>query len=124
MGNSIEKYGDSIVFLGKTVAAEQEKNCQEACVQQENIHQETRAKQERNQVDSCVNDICVRINSLHNGKCNMVLRMAETSVTNNKAVLDAFLHKVKGIEDEIAGNVEELNSLLSTAKKSNQSPQG
>lgn len=82
-------------------------------------------EQERSRVDSCVNNIRARINSLRDSKRDMVLRMVELTVGNNKVVFDAFLHEVKGIEDEIAGNVEELNSLLSTPKKSNQeSPQG
>ncbi len=63
-------------------------------------------------MDACINDICARINELHDNKRTMVLRMAEPTVANNKTVVDAILHEVKGIEDEITGNVAELNSLF------------
>jgi hypothetical protein len=75
------------------------------------------------QVDSCVNDICARINSLLGNEWNMVMRMAEPAIANNKTVLDAIQNEVQGTEDEITENAEELNSLLSMPKKNNQSPQ-
>ena len=124
MGASIEKHSESIIFLAKTVAAENEKNRQEARAEQEKIRRANRAEHEKSRIDSCVNEIRMRINSLRDSKRNMVLRMAEPTVASNNAISEAFLHEVKGIEDEIAMNEEELNSLLSTPKKSNQSPQG
>lgn len=124
MGASIEKHSESIIFLAKTVAAENEKNRQEARAEQEKIRRANRAEHEKSRIDSRVNEIRMRINSLRDSKRNMVLRMAEPTVASNNAISAAFLHEVKGIEDEIAMNEEELNSLLSTPKKSNQSPQG
>jgi len=124
MGASIEKHSESISFLAKTVAAENEKNRQEARAEQEKIRRANRAEHEKSRIDSRVNEIRMRINSLRDSKRNMVLRMAEPTVASNNAISAAFLHEVKGIEDEIAMNEEELNSLLSTPKKSNQSPQG
>ena len=110
---SIEKHGESIMFLAKTLASENEKNWQDAGKEQERIWQETRP-----------NNIRTRINSLCDSKCAMVLRMTELSVMGNKDVVNAILHEVKGIEDEIKMNVEELNMLLATPKKSNRSPVG
>ena len=122
VGSSIKQHGESIVFLAKTVAAEHEKNRREAREEQEKRRREDRAVQERMRVDSRINDIRARINSLRDNKRNMVLRMVEPAVANNKTVIDAILHEVQGIEEEITENVEELNSLLSTPKKNNQSP--
>lgn len=78
--------------------------------------------QERTRVDSCINDIQARINSLLDNKWNMKIWMAEPAIANNKSVLDAIQNEVQGIEDEITENREELNSLLSTLIKNNQSP--
>ncbi len=61
--------------------------------------------------------------SVCDNKHTMVLRIADTSIANNQAVVDAILHEVKGIEVKIAENVKELNTLLVTPKKSNRSPQ-
>ena len=54
----------------------------------------------------------------------MILRMMESSIAKNKVVVDAILHGVKGMKEEIDENTEELNPLLLTPKKNNQSPQG
>ncbi len=112
MGASIEKHGESIMFLAKTVAAEQEKT-----------RLENRAKKERSRIESRQSDIRARINALRDNKRTMVLRMADPSIANNQAVLNVKIREVKGIEDEIADNVEELNSMIVTPKKSNRSPQ-
>ena len=124
VGMSIEKHSESIIFLAKSVATVNEKNRQVAREEQEKRRLEDRAQQERMRVDSRTNDIRARINSLRDNKRNMVMRIAEPGVANNKTVLDALLDAIKGIEDEIAENIEELNSLLSTPKKNNRSPQG
>ena len=52
----------------------------------------------------------------------MVIRMLATDVMSNKDAFDAIAHEVKGIEEEIATNVEELDNILSTPVKNNCSP--
>ena len=52
----------------------------------------------------------------------MVTRMSATDVMSNKDAFDAIAHEVKGIEEEIVTNVEELDNILSTSVKSNCSP--
>ncbi len=52
----------------------------------------------------------------------MVLRMTELSVTGNKDVSDTLKEEIKGIEEEIQMNAEELNMILTTPKKKNLSP--
>ena len=95
ISNSIEKHGESIVFLAKMVAAEHAKNCQESCAEQEKICQETHAEQEGNQMDAYMKDICARINRFHNNERTMVLWMVEPTVANNKTVVDTILQKVR-----------------------------
>lgn len=53
----------------------------------------------------------------------MVLHMMESSIEHNKDVVDAIIHEMKGIKEEIEENTEELNSLLLTPKKKNRSTQ-
>lgn len=52
----------------------------------------------------------------------MVIRMLAPDVMSNKETFDAIAHEVKGIEEEIVTNVEELDNILSTPVKSNCSP--
>lgn len=49
--------------------------------------------------------------------------MMESSIEHNKDVVDAIIHEMKGIKEEIEENTEELNSLLLTPKKKNRSTQ-
>jgi hypothetical protein len=51
----------------------------------------------------------------------MVIRLADRAM-QNQAIINAVIRKVKGIEDEIEMNVEELNSLVATPTKSNRTP--
>ena len=99
--------------MAKTVAREHEKN-----------RLEHRAEEEWKRIQSRENEIRARINSLRDSKRNMVLRIAEPSIAKNKTVIDVLMREVKDIENEIAEKVEELNTIMSTPKKSNQSPQG
>jgi len=133
VSSSIEKHGESIVFLAKTVASENEKNRQDArkerekvpqetLLREEKIREETREREERNNNNSRANDIRARINSLHDSKHAMVLRMTELSVTGNKDVSNTLKEEIKGIEEEIQMNAEELNMILTTPKKKNHSP--
>ncbi len=54
-------------------------------------------------------------------KRGMVIRLADPAM-QNQAIIDAVMREVKGIEDEIEMNMEELNSLVATPKKSNSTP--
>ena len=79
-------------------------------------------EQAKNRIDSHLNAIRSRINLLRDTKRNMVIRMSATDVMSNKDAFDAIAHEVKGIEEEIAANVEELHNILSTPVKNNCSP--
>ena len=101
LSHSIEKHSNSLVAAAKIAAAEQERNCK---------HQ------------SCVGEISVSIILLRDTKREMTLHMTSLNVINNQFAVDAILHKIQGIEEEIASKVEEHNGLLATPTKSNRSP--
>ena len=100
LSSSINKHSNSLVTAAKIAATEQANNC----------------------IDSRLNAIRSRINSLRDTKRNMVIRMSAPDVMSNKEMFDAIAHEVKGIEEEIATNVEELDNILSTPVKRNRSP--
>ena len=100
LSSSINKHSNSLVAAAKIAATEQAKN----------------------RIDSRLNAIRSRINSLRDTKRNMVIRMSAPDVMSNRDTFDAIAHEVKGIEEEIATNVEELDNILSTPVKSNCSP--
>jgi hypothetical protein len=110
LGKSIEKHGESMLKVARMAAAEQQKNCKHA-----------HAEQECNRVDNCINFLCGRINDLRDNKRAMVLWLADPAM-QNQTIIDAVLHEVKGIENEIKFNVEEMNSLIAMPMKSNLSP--
>ena len=58
---------------------------------------------------------------MRDNKRGMVIRLADPAM-QNQVIIDAIMREVKGIEDEIDINVEELNSLVETPKKSNSTP--
>lgn len=58
---------------------------------------------------------------MRDNKKGMVIRLADRAM-QNQAIINAVIRKVKGIEDEIEMNVEELNSLVATPTKSNRTP--
>ena len=98
LSSSIEKHSNLLVAAARIAATEQEKN--------------------RNQ--SCISEINMRINALRDMKREMTLRM--TGSNSNQFIIDAIVHEIKGIEEEIASKKEELNGLLATPTKSNRSP--
>jgi uncharacterized protein YukE len=100
LSSSINKHSDSLVTAAKIAATEQANN----------------------RIDSRLNAIRSRIDSLRDTKRNMVIRMSAPDVMSNKEMFDAIAHEVKGIEEEIATNVEELDNILSTPVKRNRSP--
>jgi hypothetical protein len=110
LGKSIEKHGESMLKVARMAAAEQQKNRKHA-----------HAEQERNRVDNCINFLCGRINNLRDNKRAMVLWLADPAM-QNQTIIDAVLHEVKRIENEIKFNVEEMNTLIATPTKSNHSP--
>ena len=62
-------------------------------------------EQAKNRIDSRLNAIRSRINSLRDTKRNMVICMSAPDVMSNKEMFDTIAHEVKGIEEEIATNV-------------------
>ncbi len=110
LGKSIEKHGESMLKVARMAAAEQQKN-----------HKHAHAEQERNHVDNRINFLCGRINNLRDNKRAMVLWLADPAM-QNQTIINAVLHKVKGIENEIEFNVEEMNTLIAMPTKSNLSP--
>ena len=52
----------------------------------------------------------------------MVIRMLASDVMSNKETFNAISHEVKGIEEEIVTNVEELDNILFMPVKINRSP--
>ena len=95
---SIEKHSNSLVDAAKIAAGEQAKN----------------------RTQSRASEIHARINSLQDSKRDMALRMTMPNI--HQIAVNAILHEIKGIEDEIAANTEELNILIATPTKSNCSP--
>jgi len=85
------------VAAAKIVATEQAKNCIDSCRNANAIHS--------------------HINSLRDTKQNMVIRMLAPDVMSNKETFDAIAHEVKGIEEEIVTNVEELDIIPFNARK-------
>lgn len=107
--DSIERHSNSIVSAAKIAAAEQAKKRSQAA-----------AEQEKNRTQSRITEINSRINALRDSKREMALRLAVPNI--HQAVMDIVVHEMKGIEEEIASNVEELNGLLLAPTKGNCSP--
>ncbi len=110
LSKSIEKHGETMLEVARFAALEQQKNREQGL-----------AELDSKCVDNRINFLRGRINDLWYNKRGMVIRLADPAM-HNKAIIDAVMREVKGIEDEIEMNVEELNSLMATPKKSNSTP--
>jgi hypothetical protein len=100
LSSSINNHSNSLVTAAKIAAMEQANN----------------------RIDSRLNAIRSGINLLQDTKQNMMILMSAPDVMSNKEMFNAIAHEVKGIEEEIATNVEELDNILSTPVKRNRSP--
>ncbi len=89
-----------------------------AALQQQKNREQALAELDSKRVDNCINVLRGRIIDLRDNKMGMFIRLADPAM-QNQAIIDAVMLEVKGIEDEIDMNVEELNSLVATPKKSN-----
>jgi hypothetical protein len=107
LSKSIEKHGETMLEVAKIAALQQQKNREQAL-----------AELDSKRVDNCINVLRGRIIDLRDNKMGMFIRLADPAM-QNQAIIDAVMLEVKGIEDEIDMNVEELNSLVATPKKSN-----
>ncbi len=92
-----------------------------AALEQQKNHEEDQAELDSNCVDNQINFLCGRFNNLRNNKRGIVIRLADPAM-QNQVITDAVMREVKGIEDEINMNAEELNSLVATPTKSNCTP--
>ena len=100
LSTSIEKHSNSLVAAAKISAMEQAKN--------------------RTQLAS--SEITARINSLRDSKRTMELRMTEPHIIDNQRSLELIERAIKGIENEIEQNTEQLNGMLATPTRNNRSP--
>ena len=61
---------------------------------------------------------------MRDSKRNTAFHLADPAVATNQLVLDVLLAEMKGIDDEIEENKDELSAIATTPKKNNQTPLG
>ncbi len=108
LGESLAKHSESVLFASRNSSKEREKD---------------REDKERDRELIIRNKLDERIDMLRDNKRALEIRMLEPQFINNEAALARFDCTIRGIDEEIDMKLAQLNSMIATPTRSNQSPE-